>query len=188
MNFSNFIFLKVSKSRKQFLEFLSLPKNERKTKKKYPKSSRDNFFCFRSFFGRIEETINCFRDLLTFNKPKLRFVNKFLLTQIYDSISLFKHREWVHAGAPYPVRLARPWPYLDFEKEKAAAARRHYRGLTWLGRARCAGGAPVVGTRFILTTQFPFGNYPEKYSVFQLLSVISGFRSQSSFHTLGSRE
>ena len=25
----------------------------------------------------------------------------------------------------------------------AAAARRHYRGLTWLGRARRAGGAPV---------------------------------------------
>ena len=26
----------------------------------------------------------------------------------------------------------------------AAAARRHYRGLTWLGRARRAGGAPGV--------------------------------------------
>ena len=26
----------------------------------------------------------------------------------------------------------------------AAAARRHYRGLTWLGRARRAGGAPVM--------------------------------------------
>ena len=25
-----------------------------------------------------------------------------------------------------------------------AAARRHYRGLTWLGRARRAGGAPVA--------------------------------------------
>ena len=50
-----------------------------------------------------------------------------------------------NTAAPYPVRLARPWPYLDFEKEKAAAAaavRRHYRGLTWLGRARRAGGAP----------------------------------------------
>ena len=48
--------------------------------------------------------------------------------------------------APYPVRPARPRPYLDFEKEKvaaAAAARRHYRGLTWLGRAHRAGGAPV---------------------------------------------
>ena len=45
------------------------------------------------------------------------------------------------SGAAYPVRPARPRPYLDFEKEKAAAAaaaRRHYRGLTWLGRARRA--------------------------------------------------
>ena len=25
---------------------------------------------FRSFFGRIEETINCFRELLTFNSCK----------------------------------------------------------------------------------------------------------------------
>ena len=35
---------------------------------------------------------------------------------------------------------------LDFEKYKAAAAaaaRRPYRGLTWLGRARRAGGAPA---------------------------------------------
>ena len=41
------------------------------------------------------------------------------------------------------VGPARPRSYLDFEKEKAAAAaRRHYRGLTWLGRARRTGGAP----------------------------------------------
>ena len=49
-------------------------------------------------------------------------------------------RTILHAAAPYPVRPARPRPYLDFEKEKVAAAavaRRHYRGLTWLG------GAPV---------------------------------------------
>ena len=26
----------------------------------------------------------------------------------------------------------------------AAAVRRHYKGLTWLGRARCAGGAPAI--------------------------------------------
>ena len=34
---------------------------------------------------------------------------------------------------------------VNFEKSKAAAAaaRRHYRGLTWLGRARRAGGAPA---------------------------------------------
>ena len=50
-----------------------------------------------------------------------------------------------YSAAPYLVRPARPWPYLNFEKEKAAAAaaaRRHYRGLTWLGRVRRAGGAP----------------------------------------------
>ena len=33
------------------------------------------------------------------------------------------------AGAPYPVRPARPRPYLDFEKEKAAAASiPHFKG------------------------------------------------------------
>ena len=45
------------------------------------------------------------------------------------------------SGAPYVVRPARPRSYLDFEKSKAAAARRHYRGLSWLGRACRAGGA-----------------------------------------------
>jgi hypothetical protein len=45
---------------------------------------------------------------------------------------------------PYVVRPARPRSYLDFEKQKAAvAARRHYGDLTWFGRARRAGGAPV---------------------------------------------
>ena len=36
---------------------------------------------------------------------------------------------------------------LDFEKKKAAvavAARHHYRGLTWLGTVRRAGGAPAL--------------------------------------------
>ena len=43
------------------------------------------------------------------------------------------------------VRPARSRSYLDFEKLKAtaAAARRYLRGLTWLGRARRAGGTPV---------------------------------------------
>ena len=36
--------VKVSKSRKQFLELSILPKNERKTWKNYPKSSHDIFF------------------------------------------------------------------------------------------------------------------------------------------------
>ena len=49
--------LMVNKSRKQFLEFSILPKNERKTWKNYPKSSQDIFFSsFVRFFGRIE---NC---------------------------------------------------------------------------------------------------------------------------------
>ena len=45
-------------------------------------------------------------------------------------------------GAPYGVTPARPRSYLNFEKKKAAAALRHYRGLIWLGSARRAGGAP----------------------------------------------
>ena len=54
---------------------------------------------------------------------------------------------YYYSAAPYPVRPARPRPYLDFEKQKkAAAARHHYRGLTWLGRARPAGGAPDLDT------------------------------------------
>ena len=51
------------------------------------------------------------------------------------------------AGAPYGVRPTRPRSYLDFEKQNAAAAtaaRRHYRGLIWLGRASRAGGAPEL--------------------------------------------
>ena len=60
------------------------------------------------------------------------FYNRFLENMI---------QHYYFTGAPYPVRPARPRPYLDFEKEKAVAAARHYRGLTWLGRARRAGGA-----------------------------------------------
>ena len=47
-------------------------------------------------------------------------------------------RACLYAGAPYVLRPARPRSYLDFEKKKAvaaAAARRHYRGLIYLGRA-----------------------------------------------------
>ena len=43
-----------------------LPKNERK---QFDLSSKVE--CFRSFFGRIEETINCFRDLLTFTRRNI---------------------------------------------------------------------------------------------------------------------
>ena len=56
-----------------------------------------------------------------------------------------------NAAAPYPVRPARPRPYLDFEKEKAAAAaavaRRHYRVLPGLG-ARAAPVAPLIWDLF----------------------------------------
>ena len=51
-----------------------------------------------------------------------------------------------YTGAPYGVRPVRPRSYLDFEKLKAAAAaaaRHHYRGLNWLGRACRANGAHV---------------------------------------------
>ena len=38
----------------------------------------------------------------------------------------------------------------------AAAARRHYRGLTWLGRARRAGGAPGFQTFDIFSHLFAY--------------------------------
>ena len=45
----------------------------------------------------------------------------------------------------------------------AAAARRHYRGLIWLGRARRAGGAPesllfLLGKKLCLTFELYFGS------------------------------
>ena len=52
--------LKVRQSRKQIMVSSILPKNERWDNFQYIKLSQ------RSFFGRIEDTINCFRDLLTF--------------------------------------------------------------------------------------------------------------------------
>ena len=58
--------LKISKSRKQFLEFSILPKNERKGGKNILRVLRIIFVVFRSFFGRIKNSKNCFRDLLTF--------------------------------------------------------------------------------------------------------------------------
>jgi hypothetical protein len=51
--------LKVSKSQKQIMASRILPKNERWDNFQYIKSSQ----C--SFFGRIEDTILFFRDLLT---------------------------------------------------------------------------------------------------------------------------
>ena len=46
-----------------------LPYNERWDNFQYVKLSQ------RSFFGRIEDTINCFQDLLTFSKKILLFWN-----------------------------------------------------------------------------------------------------------------
>ena len=48
--------LKVSKSRKQFLELSILPKNERKTRKSSLRALRIIFLMFRSFFGRNENS------------------------------------------------------------------------------------------------------------------------------------
>ena len=59
--------LKGRKSRKQFMVSSILQKNEGKNKKTQPKSTmipQVEFFLL--IFGRIEDTIICFRDLLTF--------------------------------------------------------------------------------------------------------------------------
>ena len=57
--------LKISKSRKQFM-VSSIPlRNKQKQFDLRYHNSKDDFFS--SFFGRIQETINCFRDLLIFN-------------------------------------------------------------------------------------------------------------------------
>ena len=53
--------LKVRKSRVQIMVSSILPKNERWDNFHYIKLSQ------RSFFGRIDDTINCFQDLLIFN-------------------------------------------------------------------------------------------------------------------------
>ena len=52
--------LKVSKSWKQFLVFSILPKNERKTEKKYPEGSEDIYIFFICYFGRLENCKDCF--------------------------------------------------------------------------------------------------------------------------------
>ena len=69
--FSEFILgIKVSKSRKQFLELSILPKNEQNTFIMYPKRSQDNFvLCFVCFFEELW-VLMFFRDLLTFNFGK----------------------------------------------------------------------------------------------------------------------
>ena len=63
--------LKVRQSPKQIMASSILPKNERWDNFQYIKLSQ------RSFFGRIEDTINCFRDLLTFRHPRNGFWKSF---------------------------------------------------------------------------------------------------------------
>ena len=43
----------------------------------------------RSFFGRIEDTIICFRDLLTFSRKKI-FAESYLKTALYAQLK-FAH-------------------------------------------------------------------------------------------------
>ena len=57
--------LKVSKSQKQIGFFSILPKKQRK--KFDPRILATSIEVFCLFFGRIENKIICFRDLLTFN-------------------------------------------------------------------------------------------------------------------------
>ena len=57
--------VKVSKPRKQFMVSLILPKKRTILTILSREDAKDSEF--RSFLGRIEDTINCFRDLLTFN-------------------------------------------------------------------------------------------------------------------------
>ena len=57
--------LKVSKSRKQLKVSWILPKKQMKLTILSKEDAQYNEF--RLFFGRIHETITCFRDLLTFS-------------------------------------------------------------------------------------------------------------------------
>ena len=90
--------VKVSKSRKQFMVSSILPNTERNLLSwvmKYNNNKKDTEF--RLSFVRIEKTINCFRDLLSFrNVMNLIFLiwehssdlNKDIFSLTYISISL----------------------------------------------------------------------------------------------------
>ena len=87
--------LKVSKSRKQFMVSTILQKTKENNLTWGLIVVKLIFFC--SFFGRIEVTINCFRDLLTFNKLKIMnvigidtFGQKVLLCQNASQIVCLK--------------------------------------------------------------------------------------------------
>ena len=63
---------------KKIMVSSTLPKNERWDNFRYIKLSQ------RSFFGKIEDTINCFRDLLTFSCPVDK---RFYGFKIYENVS-----------------------------------------------------------------------------------------------------
>ena len=75
-----------------------------------------------------------------------------LLYRTSDILTRFEHilgskiEEFSYStAAPYPVRPARPWPYLDFEKWKAAAA-----------AAASIGGLPGLGARAALVAPLQY--------------------------------
>ena len=63
--------LKVSKFPKQFMVSWTLPKNEQKQFDLRYHSSKVE--CFPLFLGRIQETINCFRNILTCKETNSHF-------------------------------------------------------------------------------------------------------------------
>ena len=76
--------LKVSKSRKQFMVSSILPKNEYRDNSMYWKLSQ------RSFFGRIEDTIICFRDCPTFSAQIIQSIRYYWISpQWQDGQVLF---------------------------------------------------------------------------------------------------
>ena len=92
---------KGQKILKAIYDILNSPKNEWKNKKNQPNITmipQVNFFLF--VFGRIEDTIICFRDLMTFNQtvysfrflhPNHLFQSAFLLLQLKPLITSLKN-------------------------------------------------------------------------------------------------
>ena len=63
-----YVTLQVSQSQKQIMVSSILPKNEQKSLFwVFPKEKMLRIVIFCSFWGRMEDTINCFWDFLTFN-------------------------------------------------------------------------------------------------------------------------
>ena len=84
---TKYVFLiKVSKSQKHFSELSILPKKEWETEKNILRAVRIYFFLF-GFFGRFENSKNCFQDLLTFNTKKIE-LKTYLVHQVYPEVNL----------------------------------------------------------------------------------------------------